>query len=149
MEKWALEGARRPSAGAVAYAHRCLCVRTCGIGTPFMNTDGLCCASRPMGRWDSTKRRQLWGSFRGLGSFSCKRSFLLEECSLRATISVVSKDWMINLRDGRTLLTLLCRLDVFSVERQWRLDRSTFGRSSFGFERSGLLSSLMFCGYWR
>ena len=38
--------------------------------------------------------------FRGLGSFLCKRSFLLEECLLRAAISVVS-----NLRGGRTLLT--------------------------------------------
>ena len=43
--------------------------------------------------------------FGGLGSFSCKRSFLLEECLLRATISVVSKDGAINLRGGRTSLT--------------------------------------------
>ena len=41
----------------------------------------------------------------GLGSFSCKRSFLLEECLLRATISVVNKDGAINLRGGRILLT--------------------------------------------
>ena len=41
----------------------------------------------------------------GLGSFLCKRSFLLEECLLEATISVVSKDGAINLRGGRTLLT--------------------------------------------
>ena len=43
--------------------------------------------------------------FGGLGSFSCKRSFLIEECLLRATISVVNKDGAINLRGGRTLLT--------------------------------------------
>ena len=44
-------------------------------------------------------------AYLGLGSFLCKRSFLLEECLLRATISVVSEDGAINLRGGRTLLT--------------------------------------------
>ena len=43
--------------------------------------------------------------FGGLGSFSCKRSFFLEEYLLRAMFSVVNKDGAINLRDGRTLLT--------------------------------------------
>ena len=37
-------------------------------------------------------------------------------------------------------LPLLCRLGVFSTERQWRLDRLAFGRSSFGFGRLGSLS---------
>ena len=45
--------------------------------------------------------------FGGLGSFLCKRSFLLEECLLRATISVVSKDGAINLRGGSKLATSL------------------------------------------
>ena len=53
----------------------------------------------------STKDVNFEAPFGGLGSFSCKRSFLLEECLLRATISVVSKDGAINLRGGRTLLT--------------------------------------------
>ena len=43
--------------------------------------------------------------FGGLGSFSCKRSFFLEEYFLRAMFSVVNKEGAINLRDGRTLLT--------------------------------------------
>ena len=29
---------------------RCLCVRTCGMGIPFMNTGGLCLALRPIER---------------------------------------------------------------------------------------------------
>ena len=55
---------------------------------------------------DSTKLENVSfeAPFGGLGSFSCKRTFLLEECLLRATISVVSKDGVINLRGGRTLL---------------------------------------------
>ena len=52
----------------------------------------------------STQTRQLWGSFQRLGSFSCTRSFILEECLLWATISVVGKDGAINLRVGRTLI---------------------------------------------
>ena len=43
--------------------------------------------------------------FGGLGSFLCKRSFLLEEYLLRPTNSVVSKDGAFNLRGGKTLLT--------------------------------------------
>ena len=77
MEKRALEGARRPSVRAV------VCVRTVRIARKDINFEA---------------------PFGGLGSFLCKRSFLLEECLLRATISVVSKDGAINLRGERTLL---------------------------------------------
>ena len=41
--------------------------------------------------------------FGGLGSFSCKRSFLLEECLLRATISVVNKHQPARREDHRDL----------------------------------------------
>ena len=78
MEKRALEGARRPSARTAA------CMRTARIARKDVNFEA---------------------PFGGLGSFLCKKSFLLEECLLRATISVVSKDGAINLRGGRTLLT--------------------------------------------
>ena len=77
-EKRALEGARRPSVRTAT------CMRTAKIARKDVNFEA---------------------PFGGLGSFLCKRSFLLEECLLRATISVVSKDGAINLRGGRTLLT--------------------------------------------
>ena len=114
-KKRALEGARRHS------ARPAWCVRTVRIARKDVNFEA------PFGR---------------LGSLSCRNSFLLEECLLRATIPVVNKDWAINLRGGRTLLNLplLCLLGIFSVERQWRLDRLTFGRGFFGFGRSGSLS---------
>ena len=77
-EKRALEGARRPSARTAA------CLRTARIARKDVNLEA---------------------PFGGLGSFSCKRSFFLEEYLLRAMFSVVNKDGAINLRDGRTLLT--------------------------------------------
>ena len=79
-KKRALEGARRPS------ARTALCVRMARIARKDANFEA---------------------PFGGLGSFLCERNFLLEECSLRATISVVNKDGAINLRGGRTLLTCL------------------------------------------
>ena len=77
-EKRALEGARRPSARMAA------CLRTARIARKDVNFEA---------------------PFGGLGSFSRKRSFFLEEYLLRAMFSVVNKDGAINLRDGRTLLT--------------------------------------------
>ena len=77
-EKRALEGARRPSARMGA------CLRTARIARKDVNFEA---------------------PFGGLGSFSCKRSFFLEEYLLRAMFSVVNKVGAINLRDGRTLLT--------------------------------------------
>ena len=79
-KKRALKGARRPSARTLPCAH------TARIARKDVNFEA---------------------PFGGLGSFSCKRSFLLEECSLRATISVVNKDGAINLRVERTLLTCI------------------------------------------
>ena len=77
-EKRALEGARRPSGRTTA------CLHTARIARKDVNFEA---------------------PFGGLGSFSCKRSFFLEEYLLRAMFSVVNKDGAINLRDGRTLLT--------------------------------------------
>ena len=77
-KKRVLEGARRPSARTAS------CMRTARIAGKDVNFEA---------------------PFGGLGSFSCKRSFLLEECLLRATISVVNKDGSINLPVGRTLST--------------------------------------------
>ena len=75
-KKRALEGAIRPSARTAS------CVLTARTARKGVNFEA---------------------PFEGLGSFSWKRSFLLEEYLLRATISVVSKDGTINLRGGRTL----------------------------------------------
>ena len=115
-EKRALEGARRPSARTTA------------------------CMRRPTARI-ARKDVNFEAPFGGLGSFSCKRSFLIEECLLRATISVVSKDVDQPARlEDIVNLPLLYRLCVFSIERQWRFDRPAFGRSSsFGFGRFGSL----------
>ena len=77
-KKRALQGARRPPARTTS------CVRTARIERKDVNFEA---------------------TFGGLGSFSCKRSFLLEECLLRTAISVVNKDGAINLRGGRTLLS--------------------------------------------
>ena len=72
------EGARRPSARTAA------CLRTARIARKDVNFEA---------------------PFGGFGSFSCKRSFFLQEYLLRAMFSVVNKDGAINLRDDRTLLT--------------------------------------------
>ena len=77
-EKRALDGARRPSVRTAT------CLRTARIARKDVNFEA---------------------PFGGLGSFSCKRSFFLQEYLLRAMFSVVNKDGAINLRDGRTLLT--------------------------------------------
>ena len=73
-----------------------------------------------------------------------KGAFLLEECLLRATISVVDKDGAINLgpvrREDIVNLPLLCLLGILSIERQLGLDRPAFGRGIFGFKISGSLS---------
>ena len=62
--------------------------------------------------------------FGGLGSFSCKRSFYsrnayfeLQSQWLAKTVEQPAR------REDIVNLPLFCRLGVFSIERQWRLDR--------------------------
>ena len=89
--------------------------------------------------------------FGGLGNFSCKRSFLLEECLLRATISVVNKDRAIKLRGGRTLLT--CHATSLPVGRLFYRTAMAVGPAGLWKKQFRLrkiwLTFITFCGYLR
>ena len=86
--------------------------------------------------------------FGGLGCFSCKRSFFLEEYLLRAMFSVVNKDGAINLRDGEDIvnLPLLCRLDVFFYRKAKAVGPAGVWKKQFRL-RKIWLTFVTFCGY--
>ena len=123
-EKRALEGSRRPSVCTAVL------MRTARIARNDVNVEA---------------------PLRGLGSFSRKRNILLEECLLRAPISVISKDHQPSTSceaGGHCELATSLPVGRLFYRKAMAVGQAGVWKKQFWL-RKVWLTFVTFCGYWR